>query len=43
MRSGGVFVDIPASYALDRRGVWYTIETGIHSLPVPIEYGRAVC
>lgn len=42
-RSGGVFVDIPASYGLERRGVWYAIETGIRGLLVPDEHDRAVC
>lgn len=41
--SGGEFVEIPASYGLGGRGVWYTIETGIRGLLVPDERGRAVC
>ncbi len=41
-RSGGVFVDIPASYGLEYRGVWYAIEVGIRRLLAPDEYGRAV-
>jgi hypothetical protein len=41
--SGAVPVDIPASYGLERRGVWFLIETGIRGLLVPDEQGWAVC
>lgn len=41
-RSEAVPVDIPASFGLERRGVWYAIEVGIRGLLVPDEYGRAV-
>jgi hypothetical protein len=36
-------VDIPASFGLERRGVWYHIEVGIRGLLVPDERGLAVC
>ncbi len=36
-------VDIPANYGLERRGVWFLIETGIRGLLVPDENGWAVC
>jgi hypothetical protein len=35
-------VDIPASYGLDGRGVWYLIEQGVRGLLVPDERGCAV-
>jgi hypothetical protein len=35
-------VDIPASFGLERRGVWYLIEQGIRGLLVPDERGWAV-
>lgn len=38
-----VAVDIPATYGLERRGVWFLIETGIRGLLVPDERGIAVC
>jgi hypothetical protein len=38
-----VAVDIRASYGLERRGVWFLIETGIRGLLVPDERGIAVC
>ncbi len=41
--SGAIPVDIPASYGLERRGVWYFIEVGIRGLLVPDERGCAVC
>jgi len=41
--SGAVPVDIPANYGLERRGVWFLIETGIRGLLVPDENGWAVC
>jgi hypothetical protein len=41
--SGAIPVDIPASYGLERRGVWYLIEIGIRGLLVPDERGIAVC
>jgi hypothetical protein len=41
--SGAVPVDIPANFGLERRGVWYLIETGIRGLLVPDERGWAVC
>ncbi|WP_165253212.1 hypothetical protein [Paludisphaera soli] len=41
-RSGAIFVDIPANFGLERRGVWYAIEVGIKGLLVSDEYGRAV-
>ncbi|AGA24969.1 hypothetical protein Sinac_0545 [Singulisphaera acidiphila DSM 18658] len=40
--SGAILVDIPASFGLERRGVWYLIERGIRGLLVPDERGRAV-
>jgi hypothetical protein len=40
--SGGVPVVIPANYGLERRGVWFLIETGIKGLLVPDENGWAV-
>jgi hypothetical protein len=40
--SGAIPVDIPASYGLERRGVWYLIEVGIRGLLVPDERGCAV-
>ena len=36
-------MDIPASYGLERRGVWFLIEVGIRSLLMPDERGMAVC
>jgi hypothetical protein len=36
-------VDIPASFGLETRGVWFLIETGIKGLLVPDERGCAVC
>ena len=48
IRSGGwrhlpaVPVEIPATYALERRGVWYLVERGIRGLLVPDERGAAV-
>ncbi len=36
-------VDIPASYGLERRGVWFLIEVGIRGILVPDENGIAVC
>jgi hypothetical protein len=36
-------VDIPANYALERRGVWYLVQRGIRGLLVPDEKGNAVC
>ncbi|WP_233578712.1 hypothetical protein [Tautonia sociabilis] len=41
--SGAIPVEIPASFGLERRGVWYLIETGIRGLLVPDERGWAVC
>jgi hypothetical protein len=38
-----VLVDIPASYGLERRGVWFLIEVGIRGILVPDEKGIAVC
>jgi hypothetical protein len=38
-----VQVDIPASYGLERRGVWFLIEVGIRGILVPDEHGIAVC
>jgi len=38
-----VRVEIPASYGLERRGVWYLIEVGIRGILVPDERGIAVC
>jgi hypothetical protein len=38
-----VRVDIPASYGLERRGVWFLIEAGIRGILVPDERGAAVC
>ena len=35
-------VDIPANYALERRGVWFLVERGIRGLLVPDERGNAV-
>lgn len=35
-------VDIPATYALELRGVWYLVERGIRGLLVPDERGAAV-
>ena len=35
-------VDIPANYALERRGVWYLVEHGVRGLLVPDERGTAV-
>jgi hypothetical protein len=40
--SGGVPVEIPANYGLERRGAWFLIETGIRGLLVPDENGWAV-
>ena len=39
---GAIPVDIPASFGLERRGVWYLIEQGIRGLLVPDERGYAV-
>jgi hypothetical protein len=41
--SGAIPVDIRASDGLERRGVWFLIETGIRGLLVPDERGCAVC
>ena len=41
--SGAIPVDIPTSYGLERRSVWYLIETGIRGLLVPDERGWTVC
>jgi hypothetical protein len=38
-----VLVEIPASYGLERRGVWFLIEVGIRGLLTPDEQGVAVC
>lgn len=35
-------VDVPATYGLDGRGVWYVIEQGVRGLLVPDERGSAV-
>jgi hypothetical protein len=35
-------VDIPATYGLERRGVWYLIREGIRGVLVPDERGSAV-
>jgi hypothetical protein len=40
--TGAISVDIPASYGLERRGVWYLVEQGIRGLLVPDERGFAV-
>jgi hypothetical protein len=40
--TGAIPVDIPASYGLDGRGVWYKVQVGIRGLLVPDERGRAV-
>ena len=40
--TGAIPVDIPASYGLERRGVWFLIESGIRGLLVPDERGLAV-
>lgn len=40
---GAVPVEVPASYGLERRGVWFLIETGLRGLLVPDERGLAVC
>jgi hypothetical protein len=40
--TGAIPVGIPASYGLERRGVWYLIEVGIRGLLVPDERGCAV-
>jgi len=40
--SGAVLVEIPASAALDGRGVWYHVERGVQGLLVPDERGMAV-
>jgi len=39
---GGVPIEIPASYALEGRGVWYLVEVGIRGVLVPDEQGNAV-
>jgi hypothetical protein len=39
---GGIFVDIPATFAYDR-GVWVHIRQGIRGILVPDERGNAVC
>lgn len=36
-------VTIPATYGLERRGVWYLIQAGIRGLLVPDERGNTVC
>ena len=41
--AGAVPVDVPASFALERRGVWYVVEVGIRAVLVPDEFGTAVC
>lgn len=43
LNAGAVPVAIPASYGLERRGVWYAIEVGIRGILVPDEHGLAVC
>ena len=43
LNAGAVPVDIPATFGLERRGVWYAIETGIRGILVPDERGNAVC
>jgi hypothetical protein len=43
LRTEAVHVDIPASYGLERRGVWFLIEVGIRGILVPDEHGIAVC
>jgi hypothetical protein len=35
-------VEIPASAAMDGRGVWYHVERGVQGLLVPDERGLAV-
>jgi hypothetical protein len=42
LQTGAVEVEIPASYGLAGRGVWYAIERGIRGLLVPDEHGQAV-
>jgi len=42
-KAGAELVEIPATYGLERRGVWYQIETGIRGVLTPDEYGFAVC
>jgi hypothetical protein len=48
IRDGGwrhlpaTLVEIPATYALERRGVWYLVERGVRGLLVPDERGIAV-
>jgi hypothetical protein len=39
---GGLLVEIPATFALDR-GVWVHVKQGIRGLLVPDEKGMAVC
>jgi hypothetical protein len=49
LESGGwagtdvVPVEIPATYGLEQRGVWFLIEVGIRGILVPDEHGIAVC
>lgn len=40
--SGAIRVTIPATYGLERRGVWFHIQTGIRGILVPDEHGYAV-
>jgi hypothetical protein len=40
--TGAVPVDIPASYGLDGRGVWYLIEQGVRGVLKPDERGCVV-
>lgn len=40
--TGAVPVEIPVTYALDGRGVWYRVEVGIRGMLVPDERGHAV-
>ena len=37
--TGAIPVDIPSSYGLGRRGVWYLIQTGLRGLLVPTSGG----
>jgi hypothetical protein len=41
--SAAVLVDIPASYGLERRSVWFLIEVDIRGLLMPDKHGMAVC
>lgn len=40
--SGAVGIEIPATFALDGRGVWYPVFVGIRGILVPDEHGMAV-